>query len=124
MSTGVGVMTDRPGAAMAAPQVIKRHNKKAVGVDRFAGANMGIPPAGLAVFFAVIARGVVVTRERVANQYRVAAIKIQCAVGFINQLVGRQHFAAGESERRIEACHVRGDHADVARRSVCKCKRI
>ena len=44
---------------MAAAYVIAGNDKKTVGIDRFAGANIGIPPTWLVIVFAVPPSGMV-----------------------------------------------------------------
>src|SRR5690554_7225656 len=63
---------------------------------------MGIPPAWLTVIMAVVAGGVVVPRERMANQHRIGALGIECAVGLVHQIIGWQGFAAGQGQGAVE----------------------
>ena len=66
-----GVDRARASGAVAAANIIERHHKKFVGIYRFTGANIGVPPAGALVVHAVITGGVVMAGERVANQHRI-----------------------------------------------------
>ena len=76
---------------------------------------MGIPPAGFAILGGVVASGMVVPRQCVANQHRVRALGVQRAVGLIDQFVLRQRFATGKRQRRLELNHVRGHKANGVR---------
>jgi len=84
------------GRAVAATQVVQADHKKAVGIDRLAGADAVIPPAGLAFIDAVIAGGVVVPGQGVTDQYRVAGAGVQFTVGLVDQFVTRQLLATGQ----------------------------
>src|SRR5690625_5503130 len=82
--------------AVAAAQVVGAHHKKMVGINGFAGADVIVPPAGFAVFHAVIARSMMTARQSVANQHGIGAIGIELAVGFVHELILVQNFAAGQ----------------------------
>ena len=56
---GFGVDAQGAGAAVATAQVVQADYKKAVGVDRFAGADHIVPPAGCFILLAVVARHMV-----------------------------------------------------------------
>ena len=76
---------------------------------------MGIPPARFAILGGVVASGMVVPRQRVANQHCVRTLGVQRAVGLIDQFVLRQRFATGKRQRRIKLNHVRGHKANGVR---------
>ena len=76
---------------------------------------MSIPPARFAILGGVVARSVMMPRQRVANQHRVRAVRIQRAVGFVDKLVLRQRLTAGKRQRRIELNHVRSHEANGVR---------
>ncbi len=99
-------------AALAAAEVVDAHHKKAVGVDGLAGADGAFPPAGLAVIHAVVASGVLVARQRVANQNRIAAVSIALAVGFVGDVILLQRFATFEHQRLVEMHELRFDQAN------------
>ena len=80
---------------MAATDIVQTHDEKSVGIDRFARADTLIPPAGFAIVL-VIPRGVVVARQRVADQHGIAALLVEYAVGLVNQLVVGQGAATGQ----------------------------
>ncbi len=69
-----------------------------IGIDGLARAYAGIPPAGFAVVHAVVAGGMMVARECMADEHGIAARGIQLAIGFIDQLVIGQRTAAGECQ--------------------------
>ena len=99
------IQTRGPGAAVAAPEIIQGDDKEAIRVDGFARANGRIPPAGLRILEVVVARGVVMAGEGMADQKGVAAVGVQGAVALIDQRIGGQALAAsqGKGARKIRA---------------------
>ena len=85
-----------PGGAITAAQIVQANDKELVGINRLAGANTAVPPAGLALINAVITSGMVMPGQRMANQQRVAGAGVELAVGFIHQLVAGQTAPTGE----------------------------
>ena len=73
---GCRVDGTRPSRTVATAEVIECNYKKFVGINRFAGADIGIPPAGTFVVHAVITGGVMMARKRVANQYRIGFFSV------------------------------------------------
>jgi len=58
-----------------------------VGVDGLAGSDTFIPPTGFFVARLMVAGRMVVATEGVTNQDGIAALGIEGAIGFINQLI-------------------------------------
>ena len=61
----------------------------ALGVDRLARADHHVPPAGV-LGIAVVAGGVRLAGQRVADHHRVRARGVERAVGLVGHLDGRQ----------------------------------
>lgn len=114
--SGFGVEAVGAGAAMTAAQIVKADNKKTIGIDGFAGANAAVPPARLAVFGGMVAGGVVVPAQGVADKNRVTGLGIQGAVGFHHQVIVFQGLAAGQIDGSVEMIGLRGDNPDRIRR--------
>ena len=87
---------------MAAAEIIQAYHKETVGIDHLTGADTGVPPARALVLHAVVARRMMVTGQGMTDQHRVGRVAVQGAVGFINQLVGRQGTATLQFERGVE----------------------
>ena len=102
------------GAAVAAAEIVGRDDEEAVGVHRLAGADAGVPPAGLGVVLGMVASGMVVAGQRMANQHRVAAGGVELAVGLEHQLEAVQGLAALQRELAGGAKALRGDDAHAA----------
>ncbi len=83
--SGCRIGRSRPGTAHAAADDIGADNEIALGVDRLAGPDHGLPPTRLAGH-RMIVDGVLVAGQRMANQYRIAACGIERAVGLIGNL--------------------------------------
>ena len=86
--SGIRHFTARPGGAHAAAQHIGADQKIAIRIQRPAGADDILPPAGLAgdrVSFGDI----LIARQRMADQHRIAGRRIQTPIG-----------AIGDRERR------------------------
>ena len=87
---------------MTAAEIVHSNHKKLIGINRLAGADHVVPPTDIFRIVRVMARDVVVSGQRMANQDRVGLVGIQLAVSLINQLVTRQHRAAAEDQRSVE----------------------
>ncbi|MCY1391568.1 hypothetical protein D9M71_64140 [compost metagenome] len=109
---GGRVDAGRAGRAVAAAEVVEADDEELQGIDGLARADAAVPPARLAVVHAVVAGGVVMAGQRMADQHRVAALCIQFAVGFIDQFVVAQAAATGQCQRFAEALHAGADQAD------------
>src|SRR5690606_2586643 len=95
---GLRIEAARPRRAIATAEVVQADDEEAVGVDGLARADARIPPARLAVVHAVVAGGVVMPREGMADQHGIAARGVQFAIGFVGQLVIGQGTAASEHQ--------------------------
>ena len=87
----------RPGGAHAGADHVRADDEIALGVDRPAGADHGLPPARLAGDRMDVG-DVLVAGQRVADQHRVAALGIERAVGLVGDLERRR------DRRRRRAC--------------------
>ena len=109
----------RAGGAAAAAEQVGRDDVPAVRVERLAGADQVVPPAG-AVGIAVMAGCMRVARERVAHEDRVRGVGAELAVGLVGDLDRCQLRARVEHERvvaREEDDPSRLDEADRAGRT-------
>jgi hypothetical protein len=97
---------------MATTEIVEAHNEKAVGVDRFPRADALVPPAGLFVILAVVAGGMMIAAEGVADQHSIGALAIELAIRFINQFIARQITAASQVQGLFEAGYFRYDYAN------------
>jgi hypothetical protein len=118
-ATGIRIRADRAGRAVATAEVVHADDEEAAGVERFAGADQVVPPAGVLRLVGVRARCMVMAGQCGAHQHRVGACGVQLAVGFVHQVETRQNRAALEHQRRIEACRHRADDADAAAGKRC-----
>ena len=100
---GRRVERGRPGRAEARADVVVADDEEAIGVERLAGADHVVPPADVVRVVRVGAGDVVRGVQRVADQHRVRARRIQRAVGFVGDLEFGQHRAARQLERFGEA---------------------
>ena len=112
-AAGVGVHVHRPGRAEARSQVVDADDEEAVGVHRLARADHGVPPA-LGALLAGVGAGDVVRRvERMADEHRVAALRVQRAVGLVRETVVADRRTALQGERLAERHRLRrDDHGD------------
>jgi hypothetical protein len=85
---------------MQAPTTFGQITKVALGVDRLARPDDRVPPARLAGDRMHIV-DVLVAGERVADQDRVRALRVQRAVGLVGDLERRQLDAGVELERLV-----------------------
>ena len=103
----------RAGGAFAAAQVVATHYEELAGINRLAGADAVIPPAGFAgIVLVVVAGDVMIARQRVADQHGVAAVGVQRAVGFVNQFIVRQRPTAVQRQRFIKTGGLGRDQTD------------
>ena len=82
-----GVEVDRAGGPLAAAEHVGAHHEVAVGVDRLAGTDQLVPPAGCGMRSAALAGGVGVAGEGVAHQHGVGCLLVELAP----RLVGHPH---------------------------------
>ena len=87
----------RPGRAHAAAEDVGADDEEAVGVDRLAGADERLPPAGL-LRNRMLACDILVAGERVADEDGVRFGGIQRAVGHVGDRHRRQHLVAVEAQ--------------------------
>ena len=99
----------RPGRAHAAAEDVGADDEEAVGVDRLAGADQRLPPAGL-VGDRVLAGDVLIAGQRVADEDGVRLGGVQRAVGLVGDRDRRQRLVAVEPQRLA-----RGQVQDLAR---------
>ena len=78
------------GGAKARTQIVHADDKKAIGVQGLARADHVVPPAFAVVLTGINTGHMVRGVERVTNQDRIAALRVELAVGFISQLVRPQ----------------------------------
>ena len=103
-----------PAGTLAAAEDVGAEDEKVIRVDRLAGPDEIIPPAGLGIGEGVDAGAVVVAAERVADHDRVVAGGVEPAVGLVPQGEAGQNLAALEGERLRVDKIVRLDEADLA----------
>ena len=85
-----------PGRAAAAAQDVRADDEVAVGVDRLAGPDDDVPPAGIVV--GVVPGDVRIAGEGVADQHGVVALRVEPAVG----LVGHGHLGQPPAQLQLE----------------------
>ena len=105
-AAGLGVDRGRAGRAHARANDVRADDEVAVGIHRLAGADQGLPPAGLAGE-RVSVREMLVAGQGVADQHRVRAVGIEGAGGLVGDLEGREAHARIRQERPVgsEARH-------------------
>ena len=99
---GGGIDRGRPGRAHAAADHVGADDEVAVGVERPAGADHGVPPAGLAGHRMHIG-DMLIAGQRMADQNGVGAIGIEVAIGLVGDLERREIDAAIELQRLVRA---------------------
>ena len=99
---GGGIGRGRPGRAHAAADHVAADDEVAVGVERPAGTDHGLPPAGLAGDRMHIG-DMLIAGQRMADQDGVGAVGIEFAIGLIGDLERRQIDAAIELQRLVHA---------------------
>jgi hypothetical protein len=90
------------GRAVAAAQIVQADNKEFVGIERSTGADDVVPPADIVGLVGVVAGDMVVAGEGVADENGVRLGGVECAVGFIDQIVSGQNPAAAQVQRLVE----------------------
>ena len=106
-----GLVEAGPDEPMQPPTTFGQITKIALGIDRPAGADHGLPPAGLAGD-RMLVDDVLIAGQRMADQNRIAAVGIERAVGLIGDLPRREIDAGVEPQRlaRGKAHHRRMRH--------------
>ena len=99
---GRGIGRGRPGRAHAAADHVGADDEVAVGVERPARADHGLPPAGLAGHRVHVV-DMLVAGQRMADQDGVGAIGVELAIGLVGDLERREIDAAIELQRLIDA---------------------
>ncbi len=92
------------GSTLAAAKHVGANDEIFIGIERFAGADHAIPPAGFPAFPAD-AGSVRIAGKGMENQDGIGARGVQGAVRFISNYTGREHGAALERDR-FEAAHL------------------
>ena len=98
----------RPGRAHAAADHIGADDEVAVGVERTAGADHGLPPARLAGHRMHVG-DVLIAGQRMADQNGVGTVGVEFAIGLVGDLERREIDAAIERQRLVDAeqCQLR-----------------
>ena len=94
----IGRKACRPGRAHAAAKNIRADHEKAIGVHRQSGSDRTFPPAGLSGD-RMAAGDILIHRQRMAQQDRVAAVRVQRAIGLISDLYAFELLPAIEQQR-------------------------
>ena len=100
---------------MAAAQIVQPNHKKRIGIDGLAWAYHIVPPAAVLIGFGVLARHMVIARQSVANQYRIAFGGIQLAIRFHHQIKTGQHLPILQRQRLFKCNFLWRDHTHTAR---------
>ena len=108
---GLGVDAGGAGGAEAAAEIVHANDEESAGIERLARPDHVVPPADVFRIVGVKAGDVVGSVERVADQHGVRFIGVERAVGLVGEVVGIEHRAAPECERRIEVHGLRPDCA-------------
>ena len=111
---GAGVGRRRAGRAEAAAEVVHADDEEPVGVERLAGADHVVPPADVPGVVGVVPGDVMRGVQRVADQHRIRARRVQAPVGLEDEVVGVERGAAFHAERLREAQPPRRRGADRA----------
>jgi hypothetical protein len=106
---GGRVDVHRPGRAEARAGVVDADDEEALGIQRLARADQVVPPACAVRPPGVLPGNVVAGVERVAHEYRVAAVSVQGAVGLVDEVVACEHGAALQRQGLAETHLLRGD---------------
>ena len=103
---GLRIGRSRTGRAHAAADHVGADDEVTLGVDRLAGTDHRLPPAGFSGH-RIGACNVMVAGQRVAEQYCVAAVGVERAVGLVGDLERRKIDAGVELQRPADARHER-----------------
>ena len=97
-----GLRIGRRGAtgAETGADHVRANHEKPFGVDWLARTDHGLPPARLARD-GIGARHMLIAGQRVADQYRVAALGVERAVGLVGDLEGRERDAGIKRQRFV-----------------------
>lgn len=109
---GFGMWSGRAGGAITATKVVETNDKETIGVDGFARANAGIPPAWFAIIHAVIAGRMVVPGKGMADQDRIVFVGVECPIRLDHKIVLWQDRATLQRQRCREVQSLRSDEAD------------
>ena len=90
----------RPGRPAAPAEHVRADDEQTIGVDGLARTHEPVPPTRLIVF--VVPREVRVTRDRMADEHRVAAVLVECPVRFVRDLDAWKHAAVAKLHRHRE----------------------
>ena len=121
-AAGVRVDMHRSGGTKTGAQVVHANHEEPVGVQRFAGPDHAVPPAlGFLlprVYPGHMVRGV----QRMADQHGVGFVGVQCAVGFITEVVRTDRRATLQGKWRLKQHRLgRGNqHLDKKKPGVAK----
>jgi len=99
-SGGIGAGGAR--AALATAQIVQGNHEKLSGIKGLPRTDTDVPPAGFAIFQAVITGGMMVAGKGMTHQNGIAAIGVEGAVGLIDQIIGIQALAPLQFQRSIE----------------------
>ena len=97
---------------MASTEIVDTDDKVFARIERPAGADHVVPPAGVIIALAVLAGDMMGARQRMTNQDGIGLFGIELTVSLINQIVGRQHRAGLQNQGFAEVGQLRGDDAD------------
>ena len=99
---GGGIGRGRAGRAHAAADHVRADDEIFVGIERTAGTDHGLPPAGLARHRMHIG-DMLIAGQRMADQNGVGPVGIEFAIGLVGDLERREIDAAIELQRLIRA---------------------
>ena len=96
---GVRIDRTRARGTGAAAQNVAADNEIFIGIERTAGSDLGIPPAGFAVRFRMEPRQMRIAGQSMFHQNRIGLVGIERAVGLITDIDAAQRPAAIELQR-------------------------
>ena len=83
-----------------------------IGIEGLPRTDADIPPAGLAIFHAVITGGMMISRQGMADQDGIGFVGIEFAIGLEYQVIASQFLAAAQRQGLIETQLLSCDDAD------------